>query len=286
MYAVMGITGKVGGAVARELLAAGKPVRAVLRDPRKAQPGWDIAKADINDAAALAKAFDGTEAVFILAPPVFDPKPGYPEAQAVADSVAAALRAAKPDRVVYLSTIGADASEDNLLSQHTIIEAALKSLSLPLTFLRPGWFLDNALWDVAPARDTGRFAAFLQPLDRAIAMVATEDVGRLAAQLLQESWNGQRIVELEGPSRVSSNDLAAAFAQALGHPVRAEPVPPERWEGLFREQGMQNPTPRIRMLSGFNEGWIGFQDGSKTRKGRITATELIAAPCRDSQSFR
>ncbi len=36
MYAVMGITGNVGGAVARELLAQGKKVRALVRDPKKA----------------------------------------------------------------------------------------------------------------------------------------------------------------------------------------------------------------------------------------------------------
>jgi uncharacterized protein YbjT (DUF2867 family) len=32
MYAITGITGKVGGALARELLATGQPVRAVVRD--------------------------------------------------------------------------------------------------------------------------------------------------------------------------------------------------------------------------------------------------------------
>ena len=37
MFTVMGITGKVGGAVAENLLAAGKTVRGVVRDPRKAK---------------------------------------------------------------------------------------------------------------------------------------------------------------------------------------------------------------------------------------------------------
>jgi uncharacterized protein YbjT (DUF2867 family) len=36
MYAITGITGKVGGALARTLLAEGQPVRAVLRDEVKA----------------------------------------------------------------------------------------------------------------------------------------------------------------------------------------------------------------------------------------------------------
>jgi uncharacterized protein YbjT (DUF2867 family) len=118
----------------------------------------------------------------------------------------------------------------------------------------------------------------LQPLDKAFPMVSAKDVGRTAANLLQEDWTGERVVELEGPRRVSPNDLAAAFARALGKPVRATAVPRESWEGLFREQGMKNPMPRMRMLDGFNEGWIEFQDrGTKAIKGQISVDAVVAA---------
>src|SRR5260370_19702078 len=85
MYAVTGITGKVGAAVARSLLSADQPVRAIVRDRGKgaawADLGCDIAVADLVDAAALTKAFEGTEGVFAMLPPVFDPAPGFPEAR-------------------------------------------------------------------------------------------------------------------------------------------------------------------------------------------------------------
>ena len=282
MYAVTGITGKVGGTLARTLLADGRTVRAVVREAGKAS-GWtalgcDVAHADMEDAAALTAAFTGAEAVFILPPSEFDPQPGYPEARRVIDAVVAALKAAKPARVLCLSTIGADAQHDNLLSQRTMMEQALSLLPTPVTFLRPGWFLENASWDVASARDTGVIHSFLMPLDKHFPMVATQDVGRVAAKLIQESWLGKRVVELEGPRRVSPNDLAAAFAKALGKPVRAEIVPHETWEGLFRSQGMKNPRPRIRMLDGFNEGWIEFHaSGAKAIKGSVSAEEVIAS---------
>jgi hypothetical protein len=32
-----------------------------------------------------------------------------------------------------------------------------------------------------------------------------------------------------------------------------------RWEEVFRAQGVKNPTPRIQMIEGFNEGWIEFE---------------------------
>jgi uncharacterized protein YbjT (DUF2867 family) len=282
MYAITGITGKVGGELARTLLAEGQPVRAVVRDASKGREwaalGCEVAVAAMEDAPALAKAFAGTAGVFILPPPVFDPEPGYREARAMIDNVVAALKAAKPKKVVSLSTVGADAAQDNLLSQHTVIEAALRTLAMPLTLLRPAWFIDNAAWDVASARDTGILHSFLQPTDRAIPMVAAREVGQVAAALIQEGWTGTRIVELEGPSRVSPDDLASAFASALGKPVRAVPVPRESWEQLFRSQGMKNPYPRIRMLDGFNENWIAFADqGSKTIKGAVNAKTVVAA---------
>src|SRR5258708_2610424 len=85
MYAITGISGKVGGELARTLLTAGQPVRAIVRDARKGEEwaalGCEIAVAEMQDAPALSHAFTGATAVFILPPPEFDPAPGYPEAQ-------------------------------------------------------------------------------------------------------------------------------------------------------------------------------------------------------------
>ncbi|HTD61403.1 MAG TPA: NAD(P)H-binding protein, partial [Gemmatimonadaceae bacterium] len=195
-YAITGITGKVGGALARTLLAAGQRVRAIVRDAQGgdiwAARGCEVAVADMTDASALTAAFRGATAVFILPPPEFDPAPGYPEARAVIDSVVEALEATCPKKVLLLSTIGADAAYDNLLSQRTMFETALVQLPLALTILRPAWYIDNVAWDVASAHDTGVIHSFLMPTDRAIPMVAAQDVGRVAAELLQEDWVGTR----------------------------------------------------------------------------------------------
>lgn len=280
MYAITGITGQVGGALARTLLTAGQPVRAVARDANRAAPwaarGCDVALADMTDTAALTTAFSNTAGVFVLLPPCFDPSPGFPETRAVIDAVGSALRTAQPRKVVCLSTIGAQATQVNLLTQLTMIEQAFGDLPMPVAFLRPAWFLENAAWDVATARDTGVIHSFLQPLDRSVPMVATEDVGRTAAALLQDEWTGARIVELEGPRRVSPNDLAAAFARVLGRPVQAEAVPRDTWAGLFDRQQMRYPEPRMRMLDGFNEGWIDFASApADVLKGNLDADAVL-----------
>lgn len=280
MYAITGITGKVGGAVARTLLAAGQPVRAVVRDAARAhawtERGCEVVTAHMDNVASLTAAFEGAKGVFILPPSEFDPAPGFPEARAVIDAVFTALQSANPEKVVCLSTIGAQATEPNLLTQRTLMEQSLSHLSMPVTFLRPGWFMENAAWDVAAARDRGVIPSFLQPLDKALPMVATADVGRVAAQLLQQTWSDVRIVELEGPRRITPNDIAAAFSKIFGHQVLAEIVVRDTWEALFCSQGMKEPLPRIRMLDGFNEGWITFEgESTDIIKGEVELESVL-----------
>src|SRR5580658_1147413 len=280
MYAITGITGKVGGALARALLADRRPVRAIVRDIKKGRfwesQGCEIARAEMQDPVSLTAAFTGTDGVFILPPSEFDPAPGFPEARAVIAAVKAALESARPNKVVYLSTIGAQSTKSNLLTQHTLIEQALGELPMPITFLRPAWFMENFRWDVAAARASGIIMSFLQPLDKPFPMVATADIGREAAKLLQESWTGRRVVELEGPRRVTPDDVAKTFAEVLGRRVRMDAVPRDTWERLFRSQGMKNPIPRIRMLDGFNDGWIEFENGDAgSRKGEVALKSVL-----------
>ena len=280
MFAVTGITGQVGGVVARLLLAAGHDVRAVVRDAVKgeawAKQGCEVALADVNDEHALQHAFEGAQGVFILLPPTFDPSPGFPEARKAIAALRAALAAARPSKVVVLSTIGAQATQPSLLNQLQILEQELGTLPMPVAFLRAAWFIENAAWDVAPARDCGIVPSFLQPLDKPVPMVATADIGRVAAELLRESWTGRRIVELEGPQRISPDMIAESFARLLGRDVSMTVVPRDTWEGLFHSQGMKNPTPRMQMIDGFNEEWICFDSTeSEVRKGRVPLDTVL-----------
>jgi uncharacterized protein YbjT (DUF2867 family) len=275
MYAITGITGQVGDAVARKLLAEGANVRAVARDTRRAAPwverGCELAIAEMSDAPALVRGFAGADGVFVLIPPIFDPSPGFAEAGAVISAVRDALAKTRPARTVCLSTVGAQARQPNLLNQLAMMERELGTLDLPIAFIRAAWFMENAIWDVPSARE-GAIQSFLQPLDHAIPMVATADIGTTAARLLQERWVGRRVVELQGPAPVSPNELATVLGGQLGRSVRAHVVPREEWEALFRTQGMRNPTPRMQMLDGFNQGWLSFEDGEDVEAVTGTTT--------------
>jgi uncharacterized protein YbjT (DUF2867 family) len=279
MYVVSGATGQVGSAVARALLKANQPVRVIVRSEEKGKSwkdlGCEVAIADILDYKSLIEAYKGAKGLFLMTPPNFDPEPGFPQIIETLLSVMLAINATRPEKIVFLSTVGAHVEEFSLLNNSKMAEETLRTLDIPVGFLRAAWFMENSSWDVGLAKE-GTIPAFLQPLDHPVPMVATKDIGAMAAKMLQENWYGKRIVELEGPQRYSADDIGNAFAKAVGHPVEMKPVPRDTWEELFRSQGMQHPMPRIRMIDGFNEGWIDFEKIHEHVFAKTPLDEVIA----------
>jgi NAD(P)H dehydrogenase (quinone) len=110
MFAILGAAGNTGGAAIRALRQRDLPVRAILRDKTKARNlealGCEIAIADFRDAAALAKAIAGAQAVQAICP--IGPQSEDPAAdmRGIIDAIADALVAAKPGRVVAISVMG------------------------------------------------------------------------------------------------------------------------------------------------------------------------------------
>ena len=269
MYAIMGITGQVGSATARHLLDNGQRIRAIVRDRARAAPwaarGADIAVAAWSDAQALAAAFSGVDGVFVMLPANFAPSPDFAEPRALVRTLIDALRQAQPPKLVALSSIGAQHERDlGLITQLHLLETALDALPMPRAYVRAAWFMENMRWDVARAQSEGRLDSYLYPLERAIAMVATDDIGRVVADTLVQTWRGRRVIELEGPRRYSPLDMAQALGAVLERDVAAVAVPPEQWAARFESEGMPagRTAPRIAMLEGFNSGWIDFEGGA------------------------
>lgn len=240
-------------------------MRAVVRDRAKAaawaERGVEIAVAPYEDAAALTEAFGGAEGVFVMIPPNFAPSPDFAEARAVIEAMRVALEATRPGKVVALSSIGSEQGSGlGLITSTHMMEEALKPLWLPVAFLRAGSFMENYKWDVQAARYTGEIETYYQPAERAVPMVSTEDIGRVAARVLLEEWTGVRALEVAGPREYSPADAAAAFGAALGTPVLLKVLPREAWEGALVAQGVPEgrTAARTEMVEGFNSGWIHF----------------------------
>jgi len=157
-----------------------------------------------------------------MIPPYFAPSPDRREVRAVISALHAALREALPKRVAYLSSIGAQQTSGiGLITALHMLEESMDTLPVPTAALRAGWFMENSVWDVAPAREQGKLYSFLQPLDHSFALVATEDIGQAAAQTLLEGWTGHRRIEVAGPRRYSPQDIAATFLPRWASPSKA-----------------------------------------------------------------
>src|SRR6202012_484251 len=112
MFLVMGVTGKVGGATAKHLLAQGKKVRALVRDRARAtswtDQGVELVDGDWNNAAAIERALKGVDGAFVMLPAVWAPSPDFKEAKGGIANYVEALTKAPPPRVVALSSMGAN----------------------------------------------------------------------------------------------------------------------------------------------------------------------------------
>ena len=268
MFAILGITGQVGGATARALLAHGHQVRAIVRNPEKAASwqaeGVELVVADVDDPTALTAALGGVEGAFVMLPSNFAPSPDFSEARRTIASLVTALSAARPPRVVALSSIGSEQEHGlGLITSTHLLEKALLPLGLNLVVLRAAWFMENFVHDLQSVRYSSELDSYLQPADKPFAMIATDDIGITAAHLLTEpstSISTPRRLELAGPRDYTPTDVAAAFAAALSQTVNLKLIPRDAWVGQFIAQGMpeDRTAPRVDMFDGINSGHIHF----------------------------
>jgi NAD(P)H dehydrogenase (quinone) len=207
MYAITGISGRVGGAIAENLLAQGEQIRAIVRNAEKAarwrDRGAEIAVADVDDPNALASAFAGTDGVFLMIPPNFAPAPGFPETRKTLASYHAALAKTLPKKAVYLSSIGAEQNSGlGLITSLHLLEQTLGDLPIAHAFLRAGWFMENHAWDVTTAKSEGRIFSNLYPLDRKFSLVAAADIGKSGSDVLRQEWTALGTLRSPVPSSI------------------------------------------------------------------------------------
>jgi NAD(P)H dehydrogenase (quinone) len=284
MFTVLGITGKVGGAVAQNLLAAGNTVRGVVRDSGKAKAwadrGVELVQSAYDDAAGLAKAFSGAEGVFAMIPPDFAPPPGLPDQKRTIAAIRQALEQARPGKAVFLSSIGSEQPSGlGLITSTHLMEEAMRTLPIPVAYLRAGSFMENWLGALDHVRTTGEMPFFYAPLDRKFPLVATRDIGLAGAKVLQESWTGERVLEVDGPEGGTDlHQTAAAFGRALGRQVKPVQMPEAAWQNVLESTGM--PADRtglyIEMVKSFNSGWIHFGNSGTEKFHGPTTIEAFA----------
>jgi NAD(P)H dehydrogenase (quinone) len=222
---VTGATGKIGGAVAAQLLEKGVPTRALVhrddaRSARLGALGAEIVVADMFDIQQVQAAVDGVDRLF------FNP-PYHPHALDSAVAFAVAARRSGVEAVVALGQWLASPEHPSLMTRHHWLIDKLFEV-LPDTAhvaVDPGYFADNYLNLVPMAAQLGVFPTLTGAGRNA--PPSNEDIARVAVgALLDPQRHDGRAYRPTGPTLLTGAEIADAVGEALGRRVRHIDVPP------------------------------------------------------------
>ncbi|MES2888030.1 MAG: NmrA family NAD(P)-binding protein [Pseudomonadota bacterium] len=281
MYVVMGATGHVGAAVANALLAQGEPVTILTRRPEDAgswrEKGASVAMADAENVASLTAAFRQGKRAFLLNPPA-DPT-GDTDATELRTvrNILIALEGSNLEKVVAASTYGAQPGKAiGDLTTLWALEEGLRTRAIPTAVNRGAYYMSNWTGLANLVQQSGKLPS-LFPADALMPMVAPVDLGEAAASHLRAPAGATAVHHIEGPARYTPQDVANAFASALGREVIVEVVPRDQWEAVYKDWGFSDAAARayVRMTEASLAD--GFYKPDTPQRGRVTLQDFIAA---------
>src|SRR5277367_2764413 len=240
MYVILGASGNTGSIIANSLPSAGKKVHVVGRDSGRLQrfvdKGAEAFTADLSDAAALARAFSGARAAYLLLPPAKSPE----EQERDSDAVAKAAREAGLRYAVHLSSYGAQVAKGAgpVSGLHSSEQKLNAISSLNVLHVRAAYFMENNLAAIGMIHGMRIFGNALLP-DLKLPMVATRDVGNYAAQrLLNLDFSGKQIREVLGERDLSLTEATAVIARGIGNSdLRYEQLPYDQVQQALIQMG-------------------------------------------------
>lgn len=215
---VTGATGTIGRQVVEQLVRRGADVRALVRDPAKANfpAGVAVAKGDLLDVDSLRVAFSGVSTLFLLNAVV-------PDEFTQALTALNLAREAGIERFVYLSVIHSDryVNVPHFAGKFGV-ERMIEQMGFKATILRPAYFMNNEL--MIKDAVTG-YGVYPMPIgSKGLAMIDARDIGEIAAiELIRRETSATALplerVNLVGPDTITGAEAAAIWSDVLGRPI-------------------------------------------------------------------
>ncbi|MBZ9864949.1 NmrA/HSCARG family protein [Mesorhizobium sp. CA15] len=277
---VTGATGNVGSQVVNQLVKRGADVRALVRDPSKANFPASVAvvQGELIDVDSLRSAFSGVSTLFLLNAVVPDE---FTQAL-IALNLA---REAGIERIVYLSVIHGElyANVPHFAGK-LAVERMIEQMGLNATILRPAYFMNNEFMikDVILS-----YGVYPMPIgSKGLAMVDARDIAEVAAiELLRREQAEIALpldrINLVGPDTLTGTDVAGIWTEVLGRQIA---YPGEDLAGF--EQNLRQFMP----------GWMAFDmrlmgerfisEGMIPDAGDVDRlTKLLGRPLRTYRDF-
>lgn len=282
-YAVLGATGHTGRVVAEGLLRRGHEVRAVCRDRAGLEPlvrlGARPYPVDLDHGVpALLEAFTGVDAVYALIPPNLGSDNYLEFGDHVGENIVSALTRAGTERVVNLSSLGAELRSRTgaVVGLHRQERRLDRIHGLHVLHLRPALFMEELL-RLIPAVGKGDRIGWLFMADLMLELIAARDVGEKAVEYLDElEFEGVNVLELVGPRPYRMTEIAEIIGRAIGRPDLAYQQVDEETEykALLAAGHVRDPAALwIELEHAINEGRVTFH--GKPSRGETTLERWV-----------
>jgi len=265
MVAITGASGNTGRVIAEKLLERGEKVRVIGRDAKRlarfVQKGAEAFVADVTDAAALARAFDGARAVYLMVPPNITSTGPRAYQEQVSDALVSAVEKASVQHVVVLSSFGADKPEKTgpVVGLHNLEQKLDRVAGLNALYLRAAYFMENLLPQTAVIQNFGIVGGPLRA-DLPLPMIATRDIGAAAAEaLVKLDFTGKQARELLGQRDVTYREVASVIGKAIDRPnLQYVQLPPPQLKPALVQMGMSSNVADLilEMADALNSGYM------------------------------
>lgn len=236
MIIVLGATGNTGGALVKELKAAGADFKCVVRDVERAKKilgnDVDCVQGDLSDYASLVAAFQGGDTLFLHS--------GH--SPAIEEQQINGVNAAKEAGIgTIVKVAGAEGGmhpdcPSHIMRMHHAVEQAVMDSGLSWTILRPGFFMQNVMAAIPAIKAKGiipnPFAS-----DRKVNMIHTADTAAVAAKVLTGDGHDGKIYALYG-NEISFAEIAAELSSQLGREIKHVQIPKQAMLDTMRENNM------------------------------------------------
>ena len=285
MFTVFGASGNTGSVVAARLLERGKQVRVFVRDPKKVEAlranGAEVVAGDLTDAKAVAAALAGAEGAYLLVPPDNGSADLIGRARTIISAYVAGLTAGRVAHAAVLSSVGAQLASGTgpIVTAHLAEQALPAASGTRFTFVRAASFMENILANAQVMTAQGVLPVFGGGEGYPFTMVATRDIGEVAADALLDPPGETRWIELSGPRDYSYVDAAAEASAILGRPVTATAVPLDAMVPTLTGFGISpNVAGLLReMTDASHRGLIRFEGKGRAIRGTRTLGEVLRA---------
>lgn len=265
MILLTGVTGKTGGETARQLLAKGVKIRAIVRNAAKAEElkaaGVELVVGDIGDAAVVRQALQGVEKAMLVLP---NGKTQQANEQQFTDLA----KAAGVQHLVKMSSMEAVPHAETPIPQaHWAVEEYIRASGIPWTMVKPNFFMQNLLGSANSIKTQKKFS--LPMGDGTTGMADIRDIAAVCAEVLTGEGHTGKSYEITGPEVLTFHDVAKRFSEVLGEKIEYVPMPMDQFRQrmtgvlepwhlnavceLFREIaeiGLDHTTDTFRQLMG------------------------------------